>query len=41
MTAQVREIALLGEPVLRKIAGLVTLDTTEQAMQTAKGLLVS
>lgn len=41
MTAQVREIALLGEPVLRKIAGLVTFDTTKQAMHTAKDLLVS
>ena len=41
MTAQVREIALLGEPVLRKIADFITPAMTELAQQTAKDLHVS
>ena len=41
MTAQVREIALLGEPVLRKIADFITPEMAKLAEQTAKDLHVS
>lgn len=41
MTAQVKEIALLGEPVLRKMADFITPEMAKLAEQTAKDLHVS
>jgi peptide deformylase len=41
MIAQTREIALLGEPVLRKTADFITPQMADLAEQTAKDLLVS
>ncbi len=41
MTTQAKAIALLGEPILRKVANLITPDTIDKATQTANDLLVS